>query len=203
MKLKALGIIVIGLLVTLLVSAGVYGAASTDGSALDADGNPTGASPAAPAETTATPELLTITGGKMLVDRYHGGDIVVSGFIDYLVTTGGWTVDVATTGPFTVDILAPYDIVLIPTTTTTEGIAAFTSLEVSAVNTYVRDGGGLWMLHEFANLLGINSVAGQFGVTFSRFTVEDPVNNAGTVSDPIISVFAEHPIAQGITSYAQ
>ena len=204
MRLKGLGILIFGLLVTLLVSAGVYGAASPEGSALDVDGNPAGASTAAPAETTATPELLTITGGKMLIDRYHGGDIVAGGFIDYLVTTGGWTVDVTTTGPFTVDILAHYDIVMIPTTIlSTVGIAAFTSLEVSAVNTYVRNGGGLWLTHEYSNYLGINSVASQFGVTFSRFTVEDPVNNAGTVSDPIISEFAVHPITKGITSYAQ
>ena len=76
MRLKGLGILIFGLLVTLLVSAGVYGAASPEGSALDVDGNPAGASTAAPAETTATPELLTIPGGKMLIDRYHGGDIV-------------------------------------------------------------------------------------------------------------------------------
>ena len=127
-----------------------------------------------------------------------------AGFIDYLVTTGGWTVDVTTTGPFIVDILAPYDIVMIPTTIlSTVDIAAFTSLEVSAVNTYVRNGGGLWLTHEYSNYLGINSVASQFGVTFSRFTLEDPVNNAETVSDPIISEFAVHPITKGITSYAQ
>ena len=95
MKWKAIGILIIGLLVTLVVSASVYGAPGPDGSDLDADGASSGASPAAQVETVAVQELLITTGGKMLVDRYHGGSESVSGFTDYLVTTGAWTVDVA------------------------------------------------------------------------------------------------------------
>ena len=73
------------------------------------------------------------------------------------------------------------------------------------MNSYVQGGGGLWLIHNHSTTTtGINSVATQFGVTFNNDIVEDPTNRNNFISgQPIISVFAAHPITQGITSYGQ
>src|SRR5262245_28221553 len=66
-----------------------------------------------PAEPFAlVPSILTDT-GKLLIDRAHHNDFIVSGFMNYLASNG-WTITEHATGAITESTLAGQDILLIP-----------------------------------------------------------------------------------------
>jgi hypothetical protein len=142
------------------------------------------------------PRDTTPPTGKLLIDLSHKAGLDVSGFTDFLQSQG-WTIDEVTTGPITESVLHPYDIFMIL------GVnESFSPAEISAVNAYVRNGGGLWIFHEFQrDASQVNAVSNQFGVTFNNDEPRDPTNNEGEDFWPTIHLLQSHEITEGVSSY--
>ena len=133
--------------------------------------------------------------GKMLIDRTHGQTFDVSGFTDYLVSQG-WVVDELYTS-ITLDKLEGYDVFLIP-----YAEIAFTSSEIDAIMSYVKDGGGIWVFGEYNRYTTTNSISQEFGVTFNNDMVYDPTDNVeGNNFWPLIHILETHPITEGVESF--
>jgi hypothetical protein len=147
-----------------------------------------------------TPGHLDMT-GSVLVDRTHGENFNVSGFMDYLVGLG-WTVDELTVGPVTETALAPYDVFVVPTALSAP-ISAFSYSEGAAVMSFLGDDNGLWVFHEYnTDPSGVNSLSSLFGVSFNYGMLQDPTDNIeGNPNWPLIHLLETHPITDGVTAY--
>jgi len=149
--------------------------------------------------------LPMIPPASLLIDRAHGGDFDLGGLTDFL-TSQGWTVD-ELTSPVTVEALAGYDVFLIPSKV--GGLGEFPSIdpyspaESEAVLAFVEADHGLWCLSEYKrDPSGVNSVAGQFGVSFNDDVVLDPEYNVnGDPVWPLIQAIDFHPITEGVSSF--
>ncbi len=189
----------LAIVVITLLSAGTsLGSGPTD---LDQDAVDDGNRPPVSnyAAFPATPPIAA----RLLVDRAHLGNFDVSGFTDHL-TANGWIVGELVTGPVTAEALAGWDIYLIPVKTTA-GLSSFSEGEVDAVAAFLKDGGGLWAFHDYTkDATGINSLTSRFGVSFHEDTVSDPTDNPGPGYEiiPLIQQISQHPITEGVDSFA-
>ena len=108
----------------------------------------------------------------------------------------GWVVDELYTS-ITLDKLEGYDVFLIP-----YAEIAFTSSEIDAIMSYVKDGGGIWVFGEYKTYTTTNSISQEFGVTFNNDTVYDPTDNVeGNNFWPLIHILETHPITEGVESF--
>jgi len=185
--------------VSLLAAPPAAAQPAPDPTDLDMDGIPGVA--ASPSPGSEIPEVFALTGpGSLLVDRSHSETFNVSGFTSFLASQG-WTIASNASSPITEAILAPYDVFMVPVGGFS-GITPFTAAEVSAVNAYLSNGGGLWLFNEYSvNPAGINTLSSALGVTFHQDFISDATNNEGEVFWPTIHLLESHPITQGVTSY--
>lgn len=186
----------VALSIALIAGAPGRGGASAEDA--DADGFPGSRDPAEPGGA-----VLGVPPGSLLIDRSHGGGIGLVGITVILEDLYGWTVDelVSPPGSITPSVLAPYDVLLVPTNISPgPGIIPYTDDEVAAIVNFVAQGGGLWAFHEYSAIPdGINSLSTHFGVTFYNDIIEDP--DADTPVWPEITNLVPHPITEGVESY--
>ncbi|MHC4238393.1 MAG: T9SS type A sorting domain-containing protein [Planctomycetota bacterium] len=130
------------------------------------------------------------------MDRSHGGFFAVSGFTDFLVSEG-WEVVVFEEGPITTQALTGFDILM-----SAYRLYEFDDAEVSAVESYIKLGGGLWVLHDHnMRPTAVNSLSSRFGVTFNRDVIGDLTDRRGLYIWPNIHVLEEHAIMDGVSSF--
>jgi hypothetical protein len=144
------------------------------------------------------PNLVSLSAptGRLLVDRSHGGFFAVSGFTDFLVSEG-WEVVVFEEGPITEQVLTGFDILM-----SAYRMHEFDDAEISAVESYIKSGGGLWVLHDHnTGPTAANSLSSHFGVTFNRDVIGDLTDRRGLYIWPNIHVLDEHPITDGVSSF--
>jgi hypothetical protein len=139
-------------------------------------------------------------GPRLLVDAAHLENYSTTGFTDHLKSLG-WTV-ATNTVPLTSAVLADYDVLLVPPAYS-GSLSAFSASEVSAVQGWVAQGQGLWLLHKVvSDPTGINSLAASFGVTFQNDVVSDAVDNTGPPHlAPLISDFDPHDVFDGVSAF--
>lgn len=114
----------------------------------------------------------------------------------------GWTVYHNSTLPITEELLGMHDLFMVPTALFGFGTAPFSPEEQAAVGTFLANGGGLWVFHDYnSQVAGINSLSITYGVSFQNDQVRDPTNNEGQSFWPTIHMLTSHPTVQGITSY--
>lgn len=142
-------------------------------------------------------------GVKVLVDNGHG-QYYNSGKMITLITKMkeefNWTVDL-NEDEFTADELKNYDIVII-----TNPGEDFTDEEISALQEYVKNGGGLlvtgnWYRYVYYHTL--NDLVSAFGITFNDDELMDDDVNTGAPYFPLVGEFNEHPATRFLTSESQ
>ncbi|MBU7037366.1 MAG: Gldg family protein [Theionarchaea archaeon] len=82
--------------------------------------------------------------------------------------------------------------------------------EITTIRTFVEEGGGLIMfsdggdrMRELGITRAINQVSTMFGIQFNQDEVNDPVDQLRALdSNPIIRVFASHPVTEGVETIA-
>jgi hypothetical protein len=165
----------------------------------DAGFDPTVARPAATAHAI-----------RVLVDEAHDNFHTADGryrpFAE-LLRADGFTVERGLS-PFTRDVLAGYDLLVIanagPPDRETPG-SAFTPGEVTAVESWVRDGGSLLLIADHAPFgIAARALAGAFGVVLHDDHLRDPEHADDALASPYVLVFertegliADHPITRG------
>lgn len=134
---------------------------------------------------------------SILLDRTHGGYAPLLGFLSDLVSRG-WTVTEITEGPITLDILLQYDILM-----DCKSYLEWSAVELTAVQTFISVGGGLWALGDISSsLVGTNSLSEVFGVHFNpEDRIYDPTNNENGSNWPTIHVLDPHPVNTGVTEF--
>lgn len=94
-------------------------------------------------------------------------------------------------------LLAPYQILVIQDVS---GIGrTYSADEVSALQTWVQNGGGVMSLigfHDASEIVNVNTLLGAFGMSYGNKPIL-PKNGGSTVP---ITQFAAHPITQGVTA---
>jgi hypothetical protein len=143
--------------------------------------------------------------GLLLIDRSHGEDVEISPLIAE-IQSQGWVVMEHLAGPITVAVLAPFDALMIPGPSGLgypnhgPGITPFTVSEVAAIESFYASGRGVWCFSEYLqDPAGINSLSGEWGVTFNDDIIEDP--DSVPLYWPQISNLVPHPITNGVGSY--
>ncbi|TQV86174.1 hypothetical protein FKG94_01060 [Exilibacterium tricleocarpae] len=110
-----------------------------------------------------------------------------------------YSVEVNRDQPLTAALLSGFDVVVLKTPT-----RPYAEAEIDAVERYVSDGGGLFLIGDHTNLFGMtthmNPLAGRFGL---RFEDDDTFDLAsGQPSVLRNSPLNPHPIAQGLNGMA-
>lgn len=156
----------------------------------------------APAPETPFPTVPSslISTANLLIDRSHGNVFNVSGFMNYLASQG-WVIAEHSLGPITASVLSGFDLLLIPTTDSPIPIAAFSPPEVEAIQSFLAEGGGLWVLNDSVDPAGVNTLSAAFGVTFRHDFLQDPSNNEGRLYWPTIYILTAHPVVSGVESF--
>ena len=145
---------------------------------------------------------------KMLIDEGHS-EWLVSGNAQTLIQAledKGYAVD-AFSGTITQSLLSAYDAFLI-------GIAwgSFTQSEMQAIEDFVKDGGGLWLIGLGWSWVGyhpdstiydypMNQIAQRFGAFYNDDIIFDPTDYT---TDPGSAIFHSpfiysHPVTQGVS----
>jgi len=124
----------------------------------------------------------------ILIDRTHGEGWALTDYISSL-EAAGYVVNNLTSGPVTEPALSGYDAFLVITPET-----IFSSDEVSAITSYVSNGGGLYLVGDYASAYvgPLNSIAVNFGVTF---------NSGNTLGWQNITNIASHPVTKGVSKF--
>lgn len=176
----------------------VFSQPGFDPTDLDLDGIP-GVAPAG-APGSQIPEVYAVMPGRLLVDRGHLGIFDVSGFTNFLISQG-WTVAYNNVYPMTDAALAGTDVLMIPVR---GGLAirTFSESEVAVITSYLAGGHGLWVFHDYTCCAsGVNTLAGDFGVSFQDGFLQDSTDNEGDVYSPTIHLLQPHPVTLGVTSF--
>lgn len=191
-----LALVILGVVLNASVALGQPPPDPTDP---DDDGVPGVTDP--PAGAPSGPEVYAIQGtARVLVDYTHDESFSVRGFTDYLESQG-WLVTRNFTSPITEEFLGSYDVFVVPTRIG-QSITPFTPQEQAAVNSFLGNGGGLWLFHESSrSAAGINSLSTAYGVSFQFDLVIDSTDNEGQVFWPTIHLLDSHPITDGVTSF--
>jgi hypothetical protein len=104
----------------------------------------------------------------------------------------GYAVGVQVTGPLDADALEDVDVLILPhcsrdewESTTGEGSPVYSDAEITAIETFVRAGGGLLVLAEteqakYGN--NLTDITGRFGIDVITCTAQDPVHRFNDVS---------------------
>ncbi|MFN0151726.1 MAG: hypothetical protein ACKVU1_13580 [bacterium] len=190
---------VVALLATVLFVAPATAQPVADPTDLDMDGEPG----VAEAPAVANPQIPSalIGTGSVLVDHSHQNDFFVNGFTDYLATQG-WTIAQHFSGPITEALLSGYDILIVPTRSSSGPTNPFSASEVAAIQAFLAGGNGMWILNDAQNSDGINTLSTSFGVEFQSDYIQDPSNNeGGRLYWPTIYLLSPHLITSGVGSY--
>jgi|GEM_PF-3328829 len=142
-----------------------------------------------------TPINNAATGGKVLWDLSHGvyGSYQPSGYFSTLVrvlAAKGYTVETTSTGVLNAN-LSQYKVVVI--NLGSAWYTQYTPQEVSAIKTYVQNGGGLLIMGDNTGCpnANINPVAQAFGTT----------TGVSEMGGSLITKLAVHPIFNGVTRF--
>lgn len=164
----------------------------------DLDGAPGLAEP--PDEPFAPVPSILVGTGNLLIDRSHGNSFNVSGFMNYLASQG-WIIAEHQSGAIDESALAGFDVLLIPTRNDVTSILPFSAAEVAAIQVFLDDGHGLWVLDDNGNSSGVNTLANAFGVHFYGDYIQDFTNNEGQSFWPTIHLIESHPVTMVVETY--
>ncbi len=133
---------------------------------------------------------------KLVVDKSHGQTADVSGLTNVLLSRGWVVTDL--NQPVTAAALSDCSLFIV-----TQPTMDFTPDEVAAVNSYVANGGGLWVLWEAYGPGPFDAVARSFGVSFNSDRVWKAVDPDwySTFEVDIPAALSSHPLFQGVTSF--
>lgn len=189
-----------GVLAVLSLATPCLGQIESDPTDLDLDGIP-GVLPAPANPQPPVPSVLTGT-GRLLIDRSHRGNFNVSGFTNFLASQGWVIADHPLGGgPISASVLSGYDILLVPDLSGSTSIDPYSASEIAAVQAFLGEENGLWIIDDAGDNAGINTLALAFGVTFHIDQIEDPTNNEGHWFWPTIYQLEPHPVSAGVESY--
>jgi len=127
---------------------------------------------------------------KILIDQTHE-ELPEYALTDYIssLQAAGYVVDILTSGPVTEMALSGYDVflVILPK-------VIFSSGEVSAIVSFVSNGGGLYLVGNYVPecVDPLNAIAINFGVTF---------NSGDTLGWQTITNISSHPVDLGVNSF--
>lgn len=164
----------------------------------DMDGQPGVAEP--PEEPYPPIPSIVNGAGVLLVDRSHGGDFDVSGFTSFLASEG-WSVAEHDGAPLTASILAGRDVLMIPMRASAASLTAFTEPEIEAIRAFLADGHGLWVLSDFGDPTGTNTLSHLFDVVFQPDIVFDPSDNEGEFFWPTLHEIRAHAVTSAVETY--
>ena len=166
---------------------------------LPAPSNETGTAPAenatagnatAPAPSEGTGTNITIKLTTVLIDDSHGQYYIekagISGLVKNIEDELGWDVTI-NTEPLTYDLLKDYDVVII-----LDPSSDYTPEEISALQEYVENGGGLFIAGEwykYANTDNFNAIVGKYGITFNNDELMDDEQNSGRPYYPFVGIY--------------
>ena len=147
------------------------------------------------------PSILTGP-GRLLIDRSHRGDFNIGGLTNFL-SSEGWVVAEHPLGGGAIrtEVLAGYDILLVPSRSSSDPTDPYSSNEIAAIQAFLGDGRGLWVLGDAGPNMGLNALAQVFGITFMLDAVLDSTNNEGQRFWPTIQALEPHAITEGVGSY--
>ncbi len=115
------------------------------------------------------------------------------------LTSCGHRVDVFNPGPISVENLKDYRVLMISLP-----LKKFSGDEVAALEDFVKNGGGLFLVGDEGNWKGfkdiINSVSDKFGITFNDDEVHDPTDSIAE-SYSVIHTMKPHPIVDDVDKF--
>ncbi|WP_167892053.1 DNRLRE domain-containing protein [Thermococcus sp. MAR1] len=158
-------------------------------------GNETGGAPTNQTNVTPSPNV-TIQVTKVLIDATHGQYYVKKVGVSYLMneieTELGWEVELNQL-PLTYDHLKDYDVLILlnPKDDLTEA-------EISAIQQFVENGGGLFIAGEwykYLNIESLNALVEKYGIEFNADELMDDDHNSGKPWYPFVGIYNKnHPV---------
>ena len=159
-------------------------------------------------QTNVTPSTnVTIHITKVLIDASHGqyynptktDTSGMSTLIDNIKSELGWIVDV-NLDPITYDKLKDYDVLII-----TNPSQDITDEEAQAIQQFVENGGGLFILGEnYYNHVyykSLNRVVAKYGIEFNNDELMDDDVNTGRAWFPLVGIYnLDHPAMKFLTA---
>ncbi|AIU70560.1 hypothetical protein TEU_09575 [Thermococcus eurythermalis] len=144
---------------------------------------------------TGTQTNITLTMARVLIDASHGQhyveDVGVEGLSKKIKSELGWEVTI-NRDPLTPDLLEGYDVVII-----LNPVRDLSSEEVSALQKYIENGGGLFIAgdwYRYSRLESLNAVVSKYGITFNADELMDDEKNSGKPYYPFVGIYNKaHP----------
>ncbi|NJE75905.1 Gldg family protein [Thermococcus sp. ES12] len=143
--------------------------------------------------TPSTNVIIRVT--RVLIDASHGQYYVkkvgISNLTDKIQSELGWEVEINRL-PLTYDHLNNYDIVIL-----LNPKDDFTEAEISGIQQFVEEGGGLFIAgdwYKYLNAESLNAVVEKYGIKFNPDELMDEEKNSGRPYYPFIGLYnREHP----------
>jgi Arc/MetJ-type ribon-helix-helix transcriptional regulator len=117
-------------------------------------------------------------------------------FIHFLFNSS-YKIGKITTG-ITSEKLEPYDVLVLGSPFESD----FTSHEIEIIVNFVKEGGGLWVIHDdggdVSNQTNLNEITSTFGFTFNPDTLSDSMNYVRQQNRPLITKFGTHYVTREV-----